>query len=62
MLLNSSFSLTVKSNASEQIQMQAEHIQSPREGLGTIMMIVTQSNKSLSVCIYTVLGELSMIF
>lgn len=37
--------------------MQAQHIQSPRDGLGTIMMTVTQSNKSLSVCIYTKLGE-----
>lgn len=61
MLSSSSFSLTAKSDQSQSIQIQTQHIQSPREGLGTIMMTVTESNKSLSVCIYTILQELSMI-
>lgn len=47
-LSNSSFSLAVKSNPSESIQTQARHRGSPGEGLGAIMMTVTQSNKFLS--------------
>lgn len=48
----SPFSLTVKSSQIEPIiQMQAKHIRLRIEALGTIMMTVTQSNKSLSACI-----------